>query len=199
MSTLRQKGGRYKLNWVQWLWTNFPKPSTSKKYCFLFCNTKTLDEVKMPANLNILMTVLVVKHKPMLFQNSAEHFAVFHTFTLHIQICHCCVPHTHILNYVKICFHSSIFCYNMNIIFQMINAVYAYFTLLKDQYDKWLPPIPQHNCHINMCYTTVSKIIMYLCSTSRIRQLEVKSIMINLHLKFLMNDRSSKLVVYNTH
>jgi len=43
----------------------------------------------------------------------------------------------------------------MNIIFQMINAVYAYFTLLKDQYDKWLPVIPQHNRHTNRCYTTV--------------------------------------------
>jgi hypothetical protein len=73
----------------------------------------------------------------MLFQNSVEHFAVFLTFTMHTQICHCYVPHTYILNYVKIYCHSSIFCYNnMNIIFQMINAVYAYFTLLKDQYDK---------------------------------------------------------------
>jgi len=50
----------------------------------------------------------------------------------------------------------------MNITFQMINAVYAYFTLLRDQYDKWLPVIPQHNCHIDRCYTTDSKIIMYL-------------------------------------
>ena len=158
MSTLRQNGGRYKHNWVQWLWTTFPKPSTSKRYCFPFCNTKTMDEVKKPANLNILMKVLIVKHNAMLFQISAEYFAVFHTFTLHIWNCHCCVPHTythtHILNYVKIYFHSSIFCYNnMNIIFQMINAIYAYLTLLREQYDKWLPVTPQHYCHINMCYT----------------------------------------------
>ena len=64
------------------LFPSLPLPKNS----FLFCNIKTLDEVEMPANLILLMTVLVVRHNPMLFQNSDEHFAQLNTFTLH-ELC----------------------------------------------------------------------------------------------------------------
>lgn len=151
MSILRQKGGRYILSWVQWLWTTFPSLPLPK-YCFHFCNTKTLNEIKM-ANLNILTISPCSEGQPLCCPKTLLNIFQFFIHSHCISKCHCFVPHTYIHTYwitLKSIFIPT-YCYNtMNIIFQMINAVYAYFTLLKDRYDNWLPVIPQHNCTLTV-------------------------------------------------
>lgn len=143
----------------------FPSLPLPKKYCFLFCNTKTLDEVKIPANLNLLMTVHVVRHNPLCCSKTQLNILQFFIHSHHVSKSVTVVFHIHTYVHTYWIMLKFTFIppyYNTNITFQMINAVYAYFTLLKDQYDKWVPVIRQHNCHTNRRYATVSKIITYL-------------------------------------